>query len=215
MPSASLCVTYEIIINDDGSTDNTWALLQEMAQADGHIRAQRFKNKCGQSAAIWAGLKAARGRVIVTLDADMQNDLSDLPVFLEALKHYDCACGSRVKTRRDGDSFICFISSRIANGIRNKVLNENFSDPACGYRAFRRDCLPKIKFFNGAHRFLPTLFTMAGLTVTQVPIKSNPRFSGHSHYGTWKRAFYSLIDLWGLWWMKKRLIRYEIIEAVN
>ena len=212
---APLNIFYEVVITDDCSTDNSWVILKEIAQADFRIRVQRFKSKCGESAASWAGIQVSRGRYIVTLDADLQNDLSDLSMFLEALKSYDCVCGTRITTRQHGDSFVCIVSSRIANWVRNKILGENISDSGCTYRAFRRACISKIKFFRGVHRFLPTLFKMEGFTVTEIPIKNNPRLSGKSHYSIRNRFFNSLADLLGMWWMKNRLIRYEIIEAIN
>ncbi len=212
---ASINISYEVIITDDCSTDNSWVILREIAQANFRIRVQKFKSKCGESAASWAGIQLSRGHYIVTLDADLQNDLSDLPMFMEELKSYDCVCGSRVVTRHKGDSFICFVSSRFANWVRNKVLSDNISDSGCTYRAFRRACISNIKFFRGAHRFLPTLFKMEGFTVTEIPVKNNPRFFGNSHYGIWNRILNSAIDLFGMWWVRNRLIHYKVIETIN
>src|SRR5579859_5731452 len=160
-----LNVSYEVVITDDCSKDRSWELLKELAAADTHIRVQRFAFNCGESAASWAGLKAARGEFLVTLDADLQNDPKDLPKFLEALKTFDCVCGTRVETRGKGDNFVRIASSRIANWVRNKLSGENISDAGCTYRAFRRECIADIKFFKGAHRFLPTLIKMEGFTV--------------------------------------------------
>ena len=124
-----LGVSYEIIITDDCSKDKSWEILKELA-ADPRIRPQRFAFNCGESAALWAGMKAARGRYLLTLDADLQNDPKDLPKFLEALKGFDCVCGSRVATRSEGDGFVKVVSSRIANWVRNKLSGENISDAA-------------------------------------------------------------------------------------
>src|SRR5690242_11840556 len=101
-----LNVPYEIMITDDCSTDKSWEILKELAAKDSRVRVQRFAFNCGESAASWAGLKAARGRYLVTLDADLQNDPKDLPKFLEALKQFDCVCGTRVESRGKGDNFI-------------------------------------------------------------------------------------------------------------
>ncbi|HHT9136151.1 MAG TPA: glycosyltransferase family 2 protein [Candidatus Wunengus sp. YC60] len=210
-----LNIDYEVVITDDGSTDNSWTLLKEIASADSRFCIQRFKYNCGESAASWAGMKAARGRYIITLDADLQNDPRDVPKFLAALKQYDCVCGTRVKTRGRGDNFIRIVSSRIANWFRNKLSDENISDAGCTYRAFRRECIENIKFFKGAHRFLPTLIKMEGFTVTEIPVTNNPRFSGQSHYGVWNRLFKSFADLLAVRWMKSRTIRYEIEEKLN
>lgn len=211
----SLGIPYEVVITDDSSTDNSWAILKDIAAVEPHFRIQRFQYNCGESAASWAGMMAARGRYIVTLDADLQNDPNDIPKFLEMLNQYDCVCGTRVTTRGQGDSFIRVVSSRIANWVRNTVSGENISDAGCTYRAFRRECLTHIKFFSGAHRFLPTLIKMEGGSVVEIPVTNNPRFAGQSHYGVWNRLFTSFIDLLAVRWMKKRMIRYEITEKLN
>jgi glycosyltransferase involved in cell wall biosynthesis len=206
---------YEILITDDCSTDASWEVLRRLAAADSRIRALRFASNCGQSAALWAGLRAARGRVLVTLDADLQNDPADLPVLLAGLRDADCACGSRVAARAAGDSWLRRVSSRIANSVRNRLSGESISDAGCCYRAFRRECIAAVKFFKGGHRFLPTLIKMDGFTVKEVPIRHHPRASGKSHYGVWNRLFKSSADLLAVRWMKKRMIRYHVSETLN
>jgi glycosyltransferase involved in cell wall biosynthesis len=206
---------YEILITDDCSTDGSWAVLKEIAGVDPRVRVQRFQFNCGESAALWAGIHLACGRYIVTLDADLQNDPRDLPKFFEALKLADCVCGTRVQSRGQGDNFIRVASSRIANWVRNRLSNENISDAGCTYRAFKRECVANVKMFTGAHRFLPTLIKMEGFTVTEIPVSTNPRFSGQSHYGVWNRLFKSFADLLAVRWMKKRMIRYQITDRVN
>lgn len=120
----------------------------KIAATDPRFCIQRFKDNGGESAASWAGMKAARGRYIITLDADLQNDPRDVPKFLQALDQYDCVCGTRVATRGKGDNFVRIASSHIANWVRNKLSNENISDAGCTYRAFRRECLTNIKFLR-------------------------------------------------------------------
>ena len=162
---------YEIVITDDCSKDKSWEILKELAAGDPRIRVQRFAFNCGESAASFAGLKAARGKYLVTLDADLQNDPKDLPKFLEALKNFDCVCGTRVKARGQGDNFIRVASSRIANWVRNKLSRrERLPTPAARYRAFKRECIENLKFFKGMHRFLPTLFKIEGFTVTEIAV---------------------------------------------
>ncbi|HHT9146896.1 MAG TPA: hypothetical protein ACFYD4_14675 [Candidatus Wunengus sp. YC61] len=114
-----------------------------------------------------------------------------------------------------GRYFIRIISPRIANWVCNKLSDENFSNAGGAYRAFKRECLTLIKFFKGAHRFLPTLFKMEGFPVTEIPVTNNPRFAGQGHYGVWNRLFKSLTDLLAIRWMKKQSIHYEIIEKRN
>ncbi|MGD0252730.1 MAG: glycosyltransferase family 2 protein, partial [Verrucomicrobiota bacterium] len=172
---APLKLPYEVIITDDCSQDRSWDILKELAAGDRRIRVQRFAFNCGESAASFAGMKAARGKYIVTMDADLQNDPADLPKFLEALKSYDCVCGTRVESRSQGDNFIRIVSSRIANWVRNKLSDENISDAGCCYRAFKRECIDDLKFFKGMHRFLPTLFKIEGFTVTEIEVSNQPR----------------------------------------
>jgi len=210
-----LKLAYEIVITDDCSKDKSWEILKDLAASDPRIRGQRFAFNCGESAASWAGLKAARGQYLFTLDADLQNDPKDLPKFLEALKQFDCVCGTRVETRGKGDNFIRIASSRIANGVRNKLSGEQISDAGCTYRAFKRECIDNLKFFKGMHRFLPTLFKIEGFTVTEISVTNHPRFAGQSHYGVWNRLFASFYDLLAVRWMKQRMFRYQVAERVN
>jgi glycosyltransferase involved in cell wall biosynthesis len=206
---------YEIVITDDFSPDNSWAVLKELAAADARVRGLRFAFNYGQSAALWAGMKAAGGKFIVTLDADLQNDPRDAPKLLAALDNFDCACGTRIEARKDGDNFVRIASSRIANWVRNKLTGENIADAGCCYRAFKRECIADLKFFKGMHRFLPTLFKNEGFTVTEIPVRHNPRSAGQSHYGVWNRLFASFYDLLAVRWMQRRMLKYKIAERVN
>ena len=206
---------YEIVITDDCSSDDSWRVLQELRATDPHLRAQRFKFNCGESAASWAGMQMARGRYLATLDADLQNDPKDLPAMMKELRDFDCVCGTRVETRAEGDTWLRIASSRIANWVRNKLSGENISDAGCTYRVFKRECISRVKFFNGAHRFLPTLIKLEGFSVTEVPVSNNPRHAGKSHYGVWNRLFKSFRDLLAVRWMKSRRLRYEIAESLN
>jgi glycosyltransferase involved in cell wall biosynthesis len=212
-----LHVAYEIILADDCSTDDSWKILQTLGAADKKIRALRLDRNCGQSAALWAGVQSAQGRFIATLDADLQNHPRELPRFLEAIQHEkcDCVCGSRVHARAQGDSLIRQLSSRIANGIRNRITHETISDSGCGYRIFRRDCAARLKFFKGMHRFLPTLFRIEGFVVTEIPISHHARLTGQSHYGVLNRLFITIHDLFAVRWMQKRMFRYEVKERIN
>jgi glycosyltransferase involved in cell wall biosynthesis len=212
---APLKIHFEIIFTDDCSTDNSWTVLKELGAGDPRVRAQRFAFNCGQSAALWAGMKAARGKFIVTLDADLQNDPQDVPKLIAALENFDCACGTRIEARSRGDGFVRIASSHIANWVRNKLSGENISDAGCCYRAFKRECIADLKFFKGMHRFLPTLFKIEGFTVTEIPVGHNPRVSGASHYGVWNRLFASFYDLLAVRWMKKRMFKYKIAEKIN
>jgi dolichol-phosphate mannosyltransferase len=206
---------YEIVVTDDRSTDGSWAVLTELAGHDPRLRVRRFATNCGESAASWAGMLAARGRIIVTLDADLQNDPAEIPRFLAALGQADCVCGTRAGRRGEGDSLVRVVSSRVANWVRNRMSGEDISDAGCTYRAFRRECIANLRFFRGMHRFLPTLIRMEGFTVVEIPIASHPRSWGRSHYGIANRLFGALVDLLAVRWMKSRAVRWEIVDSRN
>jgi len=211
----SLNLDYEIIIVDDLSSDKSWEILRNLGAEDPRIRGRRLAKNCGQSAALWAGIQAASGKYVATMDADLQNDPKDLPRFVEALKEYDCVCGSRKESRARGDSWVRQISSKIANGMRNRITRESVSDSACCYRAFRRECVSDLKFFKGMHRFFPTLIKMEGYRVTEIPVSHNARHSGKSHYGVWNRLFEASYDLFAIRWMQKRMFKYRVAERIN
>jgi dolichol-phosphate mannosyltransferase len=210
-----LQLPYEVIITDDCSKDKSWEILKELAAADPRLRPQRLAVNCGESAALWAGMKSARGRYIITLDADLQNDPKDLPAFLKPLEKFDCVCGTRVATRAQADNFVRVASSRIANWVRNKLSGEQIADAGCTYRAFKRECIDNLKFFKGMHRFMATLFKIEGFTVTEIPVSAKPRFAGQSNYGVWNRLFASFYDLLAVRWMKKRMFRFHVAEKIN
>ncbi len=212
---APLGIAYEVIVTDDRSSDNSWAVLKGMARANPRVRGQRMRENRGESAASWAGMQMARGRYIVTMDADLQNDPADLPKFIEGLQQADCVCGTRVASRSEGDHVIRILSSRVANWVRNALSGEQISDAGCTYRAFRRECIGNLKFFKGMHRFLPTLFKIEGYSVIEIPVANNPRLYGSAHYGVWNRLFASFYDLLAVRWMKSRMIPYQIEERVG
>jgi len=211
----ALNLGYEVVFADDGSTDDSWSILRAFGTEDIRIRAVRLEKNAGQSAALWAGVQAARGKYIATLDADLQNHPRELPKFLQVIESCDCVCGSRVQARAQGDSRLKQVSSLIANAIRNRLTHETVSDSACGYRVFRREAVARLKFFKGIHRFLPTLFRLEGLVVREIPINHYARLTGHSHYGVWNRVFVTIADLLAVRWMQQRMFRYEVREQIN
>jgi glycosyltransferase involved in cell wall biosynthesis len=206
----------EIILVDDASKDGSWGEIEKLAEKDPRVRGIKFAQNCGETAASDAGMRAARGRYVMTMDADLQNDPADIPSFLEALgQGWDCVCGTRVATRGKGDSFIRVASSRIANGVRNRLSQETITDAGCTYRAFKRECVDKLKLYRGLHRFIPTLLKMEGFTVTEIAVRNNPRVHGESKYGVWNRLFKSFRDLLAIRWMKSRLLNYKVEREVG
>ena len=206
----------EILLVDDGSKDGSWKAIEALVAKDPRVRGLKFASNCGETAASDAGLRNARGKYVMTMDADLQNDPVDIPKFLEALSTgVDCVCGTRVESRSKGDSFIRVASSRIANWVRNKLSDENISDAGCTYRAFRRECVNKLKLYRGLHRFIPTLLKMEGFSVVEIPVSNNPRLHGQSKYGVWNRLFKSFRDLLAIRWMKSRVLGYQIATELE
>jgi glycosyltransferase involved in cell wall biosynthesis len=199
----------EILLVDDGSRDGSAELAAELADRHPEIRPLRLRENRGQTAAFDAGFRAARGRRIVTLDADLQNDPRDIPGLLSALDEYDAAVGYRRKRR---DSWLRRLSSRIANGVRNRLSGDDIIDTGCSLKAFRRECVEGLKLFTGMHRFLPTLLRMEGRRVVQLPVNHRPRTRGRSKYGMRNRAVRAFVDLLAVRWMKKRRLNYEVIR---
>ena len=202
---------YEMIFVDDGSTDRSREFLKEKASQHPQIQVLGFRNNCGETAAGAAGLKEARGEVVITIDADLQNDPMDIPRMLEYLKEYDMVTGWRQK--RD-DSWVKRITSKIANAIRNRLSGETIRDSGCTFRAYKRECLQNLRLFRGMHRFMPTLVKMEGFRVIEIPIAHHPREFGVSKYTTWNRIWRAFIDLLAVKWMKSRHIKYEIKERI-
>lgn len=207
---AALAVTglrYEIVLVDDGSTDGTAERIATEAARDPRVRAVRLEVNAGQSAALAAGFSRARGAILVTLDADLQNDPADLPRVLAALEGADVVSGIRAERQ---DSWLRIASSRIANGFRRQVLGDPVTDIGCSFKAYRRAALEGIPMFVGVHRFLPALCVFRGARLVEVRLSHRPRRHGVSKYGVGNRLWRGLHDLVGVRWLKSRLVRYRI-----
>jgi glycosyltransferase involved in cell wall biosynthesis len=196
----------EILFVDDGSSDRTLDLLKEAQAKDSRIRIAHFNKNMGQTAAMAAGFRLARGEVIATIDADLQNDPMEIPRLAGMLTDWDLVCG--VRARRQ-DTVWKRISSLVGNGFRNWVTDDNIIDTGCTLKAYRRECLEGLELYKGMHRFLPTLIKMRGYRVTQVSVSHHPRLAGKTKYGTWGRLVKGLEDVLAVRWMKKNHIGFE------
>jgi len=205
----ALGVPWEIICVDDGSTDGSFERLRDAQKSLPQLRVLRFARNCGQTAAFDAGFRHARGEVIITMDADLQNDPHDIPELLRHVPEYDLVCGWRHKR---SDSFVRRASSVIANGVRNALSGEHIIDVACSLKAFKREYAQRLKLYTGMHRFFPTLVKMEGGRVLEVKVNHRPRLHGQAKYNIGNRMLRSFIDLLAVCWMKKRRLNYEIKE---
>jgi glycosyltransferase involved in cell wall biosynthesis len=211
---APTALSYEVIFVDDGSKDRSAEIVRAFHDQDPRVRLVRLKANAGETAAMDAGFKSARGRFVVAMDADLQNDPRDIPAMLAHLDRWDAVTGWRVN-RAAGDSWVRRVSSRIANRVRNALSDETIQDSGCTFRAFRRECLRDLVLYRGFHRFVPTLLRMRGFRVLEVPVNHRPRRFGQSKYGIGNRAVRAFVDLLVVRWMKDRLLRYEIAEDVG
>lgn len=202
-------MSYELLFVDDGSGDHTAQVLRDLAAKQPEVRIISFRCNAGQSAALDAGFKNARGIRVVTLDADLQNDPCDIPYVLEMLNDYDVVCGIRQGRQ---DTWLRRTSSRFANYLRRRVLHDDIVDVGCSLRAYRQQCLGSIKLYTGMHRFLPVLLQIEGFRIGQVPVRHHPRQHGQSKYNVRNRAWRALMDLLAVRWMQNRQLRYEIVE---
>jgi glycosyltransferase involved in cell wall biosynthesis len=199
----------EVIVVDDGSTDATPAIVRTLHESDARVGLLRLAANYGLSAALDAGLARARGRIVITLDSDLQNDPRDIPRMLVHLDDYDAVTGWR--QQRD-DPWLKRVSSRVANAVRNAVTREDVHDSACTLRVMRRGCLGCLPRFRGFHRFVPTLLRMAGCRVLELPVAHRARRFGVSHYGIRNRALVAFEDLLAVRWMQARRLRYRVAE---
>lgn len=206
-----LTCEWEMVLVDDGSTDKSLSLIHELAAADGRVRFVSFAKNCGQSAAFAAGFRYAGGDVVVTMDADLQNDPSDIPGMLKVYEQgVDMVIGWRIKRQ---DSLVKRWASRFANRVRNRISRETVRDTGCSLKVMRAEMVRVIPMFTGMHRFLPTLMKLEGARVAEVPVNHRPRSKGVSKYGIWDRAWSSAYDLLAVRWMQKRHIGYVVSDT--
>jgi glycosyltransferase involved in cell wall biosynthesis len=183
---------YEVLYVDDGSTDGSWEVLRRLAAADPHVRLLRLRRNFGQTAALAAGIAHARYPLLVTLDADLQNDPADIPRLLDALDGHDLVCGWR---RARQDAWLTRrLPSAIANGVIRLLTGVPVHDFGCTLRAYRRDVVADVHLYGEFHRYLPVLVHSVGGRIVEQEVTHHPRVSGHSKYGL-RRTLKVLVDL--------------------
>lgn len=194
---------YEILFIDDASTDGSAEVLDGLARSHPRVRIVRHLQNAGESAAQATGFRVARGRLLVTMDADLQNDPVDIPRFLEALESADVVCGVRLERR---DDWLRRVSSRVANGFRNWVTGDRVRDAGCAYRGIHRRVVRELPVFNGMHRFVPTLARAQGFQISEIEVHHRPRIAGESKYGVWDRLGRGIVDCLAIRWWRWRAI---------
>lgn len=198
-------LTYEMILVDDGSRDGSTQLLREQARLRTDLRAVLLRRNYGQTPAMAAGFNYAKGRVVVTLDGDLQNDPADIPVLMAKLEEgYDLVSGWR-KNRKDG-AINRLLPSKIANWLIGKVTGVKLHDYGCSLKAYRSELVADMNLYGELHRFLPALAYIEGARITEIPVRHHARRFGKSKYGI-GRTFRVLMDLLTIWFMKKFLTR--------
>ena len=195
---------YEIVFVDDGSVDCTI----ERIETAPNVRLIRFEKNTGQSAAIYAGLQAARGANAVLIDGDLQNDPADIPRLLtEVARGADLVCGYRINRQ---DTLVKRLTSWIANAVRRRFTKDGVRDTGCTLKAIRRECVSALVPFKGMHRFIPALIKGAGYRLVEIPVNHRPRRFGRSKYGLGNRALRATIDMFGVRWLLSRRLNYKI-----
>jgi glycosyltransferase involved in cell wall biosynthesis len=198
--------TYEIVWVDDGSSDGSREVLRGIADESGVSTVILLDGAHGQTAALDAGFRAARGEVVGTLDADLQSDPADILSMMDSLGTLDALVGYRI--RRDDPAWRRLLS-RAANAVRNRMLGESIRDTGCSLKLVRRECLARIKIYDGMHRFLPSLLMLEGFRVAQIGVGHRPRRKGRSKYGPTSRLLGPVLDLLAVRWMKTRKLAYR------
>ncbi len=206
---------FEILYVNDGSTDATQSRLDALKTEFPMLRTIRHRASCGQSRAVTTGVAAARYEWIATLDGDGQNDPADIPALLSRLadpvQPANLALLAGWHAKRN-DTFIRRLSSRIANGVRARMLKDNTPDTGCGLKVFARETFLALPNFDHMHRFLPALVMRNGGAVVSVPVNHRPRERGSSKYGVHNRLWVGIVDLFGVAWLQRR-VRLPVIET--
>ncbi|AWM87328.1 glycosyltransferase family 2 protein [Microvirga sp. 17 mud 1-3] len=203
---------FELIYVDDGSTDDTADVVLKARQTRPWLRLVKHEASCGQSAAVRTGVHAARGGIIVTLDGDGQNDPAFIPKLVAPLD--DPATGLVAGQRVGRKGAAKRWQSRIANGVRGRVLKDGTRDTGCGLKAFRRDIYLRLPYFDALHRFMPALVKREGYAIAHVDVVDRHRHAGQSKYGLFDRLWVGILDLAGVWWLIRRRRRVPVAQEI-
>ena len=211
------CNIQSIIFVDDNSSDETRDVLQQLKSEIDNLRILHHREQCGQTAAIFTGIKAADTPWVVTMDGDGQNCPDDIPAMVEALKNCNnkkvrIVNGNRNKKNNRKDTFIKRLSSKIANAVRSRLLNDSVPDSGCGLKLMHRDTYLMLPYFKNLHRFTPALFIRTGAEVISVDVSHRNRSSGNSHYGLFNRLWIGIVDLLGVTWLMKKGYNAQVDE---
>jgi glycosyltransferase involved in cell wall biosynthesis len=193
--------TFELILVDDGSSDKTIEVLMQAQQRSRACRVLRHPRNLGQAAALWNGLHAAHGSILLTLDGDGQNDPRDLPVLLKRLEDADMVIGFRANRQ---DSALRRAMSRIANAVRRYWLRDNMRDTGCALRVFRREVLESFMPIRTLYSFIPAFAVGAGFRVVEFPVSHRARAAGVSKYGLWIMLWRPFVDMIAVGWLMRR-----------
>ncbi len=195
---------YEIIFVDDGSSDGTFEVMQQLAKGDKNLKIIRFRRNFGQTAAMAAGFDYAKGDVIVSLDGDLQNDPEDIPALLQKIEEgYDVVSGWR-KNRQDEKKRVAF--SKVANWLIGRITKVDLHDYGCSLKAYRSDVAKNLHMYGELHRFIPVLANIYGASITEIPVRHHPRQFGQSKYNL-SRTFRVIVDLILMYFMQKFVTR--------
>ena len=198
-----------ILFINDGSTDNSQQIIEDICQKNTKFRFIHFKKNKGLSAALKAGFDHVDTPLLGYIDADLQTSPKDFNILLNHIEYYDLVTGIRSERR---DSLIKKFSSKISNKIRTIFTNDGIEDSCCPLKVIKTDCAKKIPMFKGLHRFLPAMVLLQKGTVLEIPIQHFPRIAGKTKFGIRNRLLGPITDCFVYLWMKKKYINYEVIK---
>lgn len=208
----ALGAPWELICIDDGSTDRSLLILQDLCRSKPYMRVLTFTRNFGQSAAFKAGFEAARGELVITMDGDRQNDPADIPKLTAAVAECDLVVGWRVNRR---DPWKKKIVSKMSNWVRSRLCRDGMHDTGCSLKVYRKSALDQIKMYKGMHRFLPALFKIEGYRIKEVPVNHRERPKGKTKYHFFNRSIGPIVDMFVVQWMRTRAIHPKVREEIS